>query len=109
MAPKQAIAEDSTAVIRSPSNLRTIFGSNADSKIISGAVATTLKVTPSSQRGFCRRRQLSVNIVDVDIVMRVFSFIFDASSSCNDIADLPGTALYDFCNALCCMSGYSLS
>ena len=104
MAPKGASAEDGKVVLRTPNNLRTIFGSNADSKIISGATAyelvePTLCVTPSSQRGFCRGRQLGVNIVDIDAFVRVFKSIYDASPSCNDIASLPGTPLYDFCNA----------
>ena len=35
-APKGSSEQDHTALIRSPNNLRTIFGSNSDSKIIAG-------------------------------------------------------------------------
>jgi hypothetical protein len=58
-APKGISADDDFAVYREPSQLRTIFGSNTDSKIVAGAIASaltpaTLAVTPAIQRGFCR-------------------------------------------------------
>ena len=104
MAPKAPSANDGVVVLRTPNNLRTIFGSNADSKLIASATAyelvePTLAVTPLSQRGFCRGRQLGVNIVDIDVFMHVFNSIFSANSSYNDVASMPGTPLYDFCNA----------
>ena len=40
-----------------------------------------------------------MNIVDIDIYMRVFNCMFGTCTSCSDIAKIPGTALYDFCNA----------
>ena len=103
--PKGASDDDKTALIRTPNNLRTIFGSNCDSKLISGTLAykltePTLKVTPINQRGFCKGRQLSLNIVDVDFFMRVFNSEFDASCiSSATIGDIPVCVLYDFCNA----------
>ena len=41
-APRGECAEDQVAVFRTPGNLRTIFGSNTDNKLIAGAVAETL-------------------------------------------------------------------
>ena len=60
MAPKTPSANDGVVVLRTPNNLRIIFGSNADSKLIAGATAyelvePTLAVTTLSQRGFCSR------------------------------------------------------
>ena len=71
LAPKGEVDEDSVAVYRTPDNLRTIFGSNADVKLISAAISDsivveTLAITPAAQRGFCRGRQLSLNVVDLD-------------------------------------------
>ena len=76
LAPEGASDEDLIAIIRTPNNLRTIFGSNCDSKFISSFVAQalfepTLNATPESQRGFCRGRQLSSNIVDLSIFIRL--------------------------------------
>ena len=50
-APKGEVDEDSVAVLRTPENLRTIFGSNADSKLISGGISyaiteAALAITP---------------------------------------------------------------
>ena len=61
-APKGVSDEDSVAVVRTPNNLSTIFGSNCDSKLCSGTIAfkfvpPTLKCTPMNQRGFCKGRQ----------------------------------------------------
>ena len=80
-APKGVTAEDDFVVYREPSQLRTIFGSNIDCKIVAGAIAAaltpaTLAVTPTIQRGFCRGRQLSLNVVDLDSFMRAFYVIF---------------------------------
>ena len=103
-APKGVSDEDSVAVVRIPNNLRTIFGSNCDSKLCSGTVAfkfvpPTLKCTPMNQRGFSKGRQLSLNIVDLDLFMRIFNCKFDSSStSMNKIGELPVSVLYDFCN-----------
>ena len=57
-APTGASDDDGVAVIRTPNNLRNIFGSNCDSKnafctISYKLVNPTLKVTPQNQRGFC--------------------------------------------------------
>jgi len=73
--PKGELDEDSIAIIRTAGNLRTIFGSNSDSKLIasgiSDAISTaTFAITPNVQRGFCRGRQLSLNVVDIDAYMR---------------------------------------
>ena len=38
-APKGEVGEDSVAVLRTPKNLRNVFGSNADSKLISGGIS----------------------------------------------------------------------
>ena len=73
-APEGASDDDRLALIRTPNNLRTIFGSNCGSKFFSGAishklVSPTVKVTHKSQRGFCKGRQLSLNNVDSDLFM----------------------------------------
>ena len=104
-APKGALDSDKVAVVRTANNLRTIFGSNCDSKIIAGTVGfkmtpATLRVTPINQRGFCKGRQISLNIVDLDLFIRVFNNEFDVSSlSFDHIEDIPVSVLYDFCNA----------
>ena len=77
-APKGEVDEDSVAVLRTPDNLRTIFGSNADVKLISAGISDsivdeTLAITPEAQRGFCRGRQLSLNVVDLDTMSRAFN------------------------------------
>ena len=76
-APKGEVDEVSIAVVRTAGNLRTIFGSNTDSKYIASGIADVLScptfaITPCSQRGFCQRRQLSLNVVDIDSYMRTF-------------------------------------
>ena len=81
-APKGEVDEDSVAVLRTPGNLRTIFSGNADSKLISAAISfaitePTLAITPAAQRGFCRGRQLSLNVVDLDSYMRAFNLLSD--------------------------------
>ena len=73
--PKGELEEDSTALIRTAGNLRTVFGGNSDSKLIASGIAdsitsSTLAITPANQRGFCRGRQLSLNVVDIDAYMR---------------------------------------
>ena len=83
-APKGASHVDRVAVIRTPNNLRTIFGSNCDSKLISGTIShklvgPMLKVTPQNQRGFCKGRQLSLNTVDLDLFTRLFNSKVDIS------------------------------
>jgi len=106
-APKGAFAEDNTAVYRFAGNLRTIFGSNADSKLIAGCVGDKLtppmlESTPEMQRGFCRGRQMSLNIVDLDLFMRVHNdsiSAYNMLSMVSRVESIPGTALYDFCNA----------
>jgi len=103
-APKGQSDQDGTAVIRTPGNLRTIFGSNVDTKLIAGTIAhemtePMLKVTPGAQRGFCRGRQLALNVVDLDVYMRMFNNQFDATNIMKDIGSIPVSALYDFCNA----------
>ena len=73
--PKGELEEDSTALIRTAGDLRTLFGSNSESKLIASGIADsitspTLAITLASQRGFCRGRQLSLNLVDIDAYMR---------------------------------------
>ena len=72
--------EDDVAVYRTPGQLRTIFGSNADSKILATGLADiltepTLALTLGIQRGSCRGRQLALNVVDLDSYMRAFNTI----------------------------------
>ena len=103
-APKGTHCEDNKQVIRTPDKLRTIFGSNSDSKIVSGAIGcciqdATLEVTPPMQRGFCFGRQLGLNVVDLDAYMRAFNARFDWDKVKNNIPHMPCTMLYDFCNA----------
>ena len=103
-APKGVQDGDKYAVYREPSQLRTIFGSNTDSKIVSSALAfkltpPTLVLTPACQRGFCRGRQLSLNTVDLDSYMRAYNSMCNFSDVQRDISNIPCTALYDFCNA----------
>ena len=73
--PKGELEGDSVALIRTAATVRIIFGSKSDSKLIASGVADaitdpTLAITPANQRGFCRGRQLSLNVVDVDSYMR---------------------------------------
>ena len=101
---KGVSAEDDIAAYREASQLRTIFGSNCDSKIIAGAIASkltppTLELTPPEQRGFCRGRQLSFNAVDLDSFMRAFNVMFQGPWEIPNLFNFPITALYDFCNA----------
>ena len=97
------MADDRRAVYRAPDKLRTIFGSNTDSKIFNSAIAykfspPTMKVTPGMQRGFCKGRQLSLNIVDLDTYSRVYNDLYSPPPVVDTEAakDLPATALYDF-------------
>ena len=58
--PKGEVDQDSVAIIRTAGNLRTIFGSNSDSKLIAGGIADSLScptfaITPPVQRGFLSR------------------------------------------------------
>ena len=78
---KGVYSEDDIAAYREASQLRTTFGSNCDAKIIAGAIAAmltpgTLALTPLEQLGFCRSRQLALNIVDLDSYMRAFNVMF---------------------------------
>ena len=103
-APKGQYADDGTKCVRHPANLRTIFGSNTDSKIIAGTnwnilTPGMLKVTPAEQRGFCHGRQLALNIVDLDAYMRVFNDLARGLDFANRIAEIPAVALYDYSNA----------
>ena len=103
--PKAASDDTGSAVTRTASSVRTIFGGNSDCKVIAGAVShqlvpATLALTPWIQRGFCRGRQLSLNNVDIDMFTRVYNNSFDASLfDWSNVGLLPCTALYDFCNA----------
>ena len=52
-APKGELDDDSVAALRTPDNLRTSFGSNADAKLISAGVSdcivdATLELTPAA-------------------------------------------------------------
>ena len=111
-APKGVVDQDSIAVLRTPENLRTIFGGNADAKLISGAISfaitePALAITPAEQRGFCRGRQLSLNVVDLDTYMRAFNLLSNIDLAeekrsepyRGNIGDIPASMLYDFCNA----------
>ena len=96
------------------------FGSNADAKLISTGVSdsivdATLDFTPAAQRGFCRGRQLSLNVVDLDTFSRAFNICANRELTeehrdrpyRGNISEIPAVMLYDFCNAfpLFCMSG----
>ena len=104
-APKVASGDDRVAVIRTPNDLRTIFGSKCDSKFTSGTILhklvnPTLQVTPQNQRGFCKGRQLSLNTVDLDLFMRLFNCKIDISKiSMDKVGNIPVSVLYDFRNA----------
>ena len=68
-APKGVQDDDAKAIYRGPDQLRTIFGGNTDNKVLSGTIGNmfapaTLALTPDVQRGFCRGRQLALNIED---------------------------------------------
>ena len=99
--PKGPAEVDESACISTCDKLRTVFGGNADSKLIAGAqsyklVQPTLDVTPLSQRGFSRGGQLCPNIVDLDMWMRAFKKKLNANLHKGDIGEYPATALYDF-------------
>lgn len=103
-APKGEEEADVRGVTRQPDNLRTIFGSNTDAKLISSAVAfvitpATLEATPQMQRGFCHGRQLAMNVVDLDAFMRAFNVLSKCTTPEGKISLLPCTVLYDFTNA----------
>ena len=56
------------------------MGSNADSKLISGGICyaisgAAIAITLAAQRGFCKGRQLSLNVVDLDTYMRAFNLV----------------------------------
>ena len=58
-APKGEVDEDSVAVLQTPENLRIIFGSNADSKLISGGISyaiteAALAITPPANVAFAK-------------------------------------------------------
>ena len=102
-APKGNKAEDKTMVIREPANLRTIFGGNCDNEILSGGIAfsmtpAALALTPQCQRGFCKNRQLGLNIVDLDAYSRAFNSMFCFDHVYSNIHKIPCMPLYDFCN-----------
>ena len=94
------------AVIRTPNNLRTPFGSNCDSKLIAGTISyklvdPTLKVTPQNQRGFCKGRQLSLNTVDLDLFMRLFNSNIDITKiNLDKVGNVPVSVLYVFMQRL---------
>ena len=101
---KGVCADDDIAAYREASQLRTIFGSNCDAKIIAGAIASkitppTLALTPPEQRGFCKGRQLSLNAVDLDTFMRAFNVMFQGPWEIPNLDNFPLVALFDFCNA----------
>ena len=60
-----------------------------------------MKLTPELQRGFCKGRQLSMNIVDLDAYMRAFNDLYEPPGvvDSSNVGQYPATALYDFCNA----------
>lgn len=64
-APKGAVAEDKTACIRTPDKFRTIFGSNCDTKLLSGTIAFCVarccssSNSPKSKRALLRSSTLS--------------------------------------------------
>ena len=110
--PKGELDDDLVVVLRTPDNLRTIFGSNEGAKLISAGVSdsivdATLELTPAAQRGFCRGRQLSLNVVDLDTYSRAFNICADRDLTGEhrdlpykaNIFDIPPVMLYDFCNA----------
>jgi hypothetical protein len=77
-APKGECEHDKVAVVRTPGNLRTIFGSNCDNELVASCVGcailpATLSVTPQAHRVFCKGRQLSLNSVDLDTHRRVYN------------------------------------
>jgi len=101
---KQVFTDDNRAAYRLPNQLRTIFGSNCDCKILSHGLAHSitlgcLALTPQMQRGFCRGRQLATNVVDLDAFGRVFNEKYPGPWSPQDVHNFPVMALYDFCNA----------
>ena len=55
--PKGEVDEDSVAIIRTAGNLRTIFGSNSDSKLIASGIADAISfaITPQVQMGLLPR------------------------------------------------------
>ena len=69
------------------------------SQVASVLTPPTLAVTPAIQRGFCRGRQLSLNVVDLDSFMRAFYVCFPGPWNVSNLKNLPVSALYDFCNA----------
>ena len=119
-AQKGELDDDSVAVLRKPVNLRTIFGSNADAKLIFAGVSdsivdATLELTPAAQRGFCRGRQLSLNVVDSDTYSKAFNICADRDLT-KEHRDLPLGVLFLISRRscymifvmsfpLCCMSG----
>ena len=91
---KGELDEDNIAVYRTAGNLRTIFGGNSDSKYIAAGISDsllipTLAITPPAQRGFCRERQLSLNVVDIDTHMRAFNILSGIAEVPSDDADEP--------------------
>lgn len=86
------------------SNLRTLFQSNTDNKIVSAAINNImikpcLRLTPTLQRGICPGRQFILNAVVLDAFMRVFNFLSVFNPQTTPIDKCPITALYDLCNA----------
>ena len=103
-APKGFEKEDGISPSRSALNLRTIFLSNTDNKIIAGAQNRTIRpavlaLTPENQRGFCPGRQFGLNVVFLDTFHRVFNLISGFAEETSAIGDCPILALYDIANA----------
>ena len=75
--------------------------------IADAIVDATLAITPAAQRGFCRGRQLSLNVVDLDTYSRAFSICVNIDLTeelrgqlyRGNISDIPAAMLHDFCNA----------
>ena len=96
---KGVCAEDDLAAYREASRLRTIFGSIGDAKMIAGAIAAlltpgTLALTPPEQRGFCRGRQLALNVVDLDSYTPAFNVM---------LLDRGHTLIFEIFRLLLCM------
>lgn len=100
-AQKGASGDARAAVIRTPNNLRIVFVAMAIRSLLLGPYHINwlipLKVTPQNQRGFCKGRQISLNIVDRDLWMRLFNSKTDISKTNLDkIGNIPVSVLHGF-------------